>query len=77
MKQASFKFTSPSKAVFKFDKERYQGADPKATWAGVVLADPVKYPGLMQTIAKKALDRDPGALVGSILSGRSAEETPR
>jgi hypothetical protein len=56
VKQARFNF-SEKKSVFKFAPERYKGADPKASWAKVVLDDPGKYPGLMQVIAQKAVAR--------------------
>jgi hypothetical protein len=57
MTQAKFKFGSPGKNVWKFAPERYKGADPKASWASVVLAAPGKYGPFVELLAKKALDR--------------------
>jgi hypothetical protein len=48
--QTAFKFGSR-------EARRYQGANPNVGWAEVVLADPIRYWGLMQVWALKALHR--------------------
>lgn len=51
MKQSAFKFGGYAK------KRRYEDTTAKAQWPAIIAADPVRYPGLMQEIALRALHR--------------------
>jgi hypothetical protein len=43
---------------FDFGKQRKQKAAAEPEWAEIVLADPIRYPGIMQTLASMALHRE-------------------